>query len=51
MVAINKQLIYNSNRVSRMTKLKEKSLLTARHKVIALEGITNDEIRAVIEVL
>lgn len=26
MVAINKQLIYNSNRVSRMTKLKEKRL-------------------------
>ena len=47
-------LLDSSNQTLRLkvlTKLKEKSLLTTRHKVIALDGITNDEIRAVIEVL
>lgn len=38
-------------RLKVLTKLKEKNLLTKEHKKAALDGITCDEIRAVIEVL
>ena len=38
-------------RLKVLTKLKEKNLLTNEHKKAALDGITCDEIRAVIEVL
>lgn len=38
-------------RLKVLTKLKENNLLTNRHKEIALDGITNNEIKAVIEVL